>query len=115
MPASQKDFARYVDSLMEKTGGDWVKMAQDLTRDLTVAGFSCNPMTKAFKCVRFGCKKKFLGRGSLLQWSVGMKPDRERGVTYAPSFIDYGWLLNCVPHKDLKMAEQRFLRGEPVE
>lgn len=102
-------------SLMERTGGDWSKAAQDLTRDLMRAGFSCNPRTKAFNCIRLGCKKRLLGRGSLLQWQVGVKPDRERGVTYAPSFIDYGWLLKCVPDKDLKMAEQRFLRGEPVE
>lgn len=111
MPASQDEFDRYVRSIEDGTGGDRANMIQHLTR----AGFSCNPISKAFNCVRLGCKKRFLGRDSLLQWQVGQKLDREQGLAYAPFFVDYRSLLKCVAEKDLKAAEQRFLRGEGVE
>ncbi|MDP9810199.1 hypothetical protein J2W42_003060 [Rhizobium tibeticum] len=82
---------------------------------LSSAGFSCNAFPGPFKCVKLDCEQSAFGRGALLQWYVGIKPNRSGGVVFAPSYINYGALMECPAETDVKEMEQRVLNGEGVE
>ncbi|EJC69849.1 hypothetical protein Rleg5DRAFT_5647 [Rhizobium leguminosarum bv. viciae WSM1455] len=114
LPLVLDDYRAFVHKLAAEVNGNEAAMATKL-RNL---GFSCIPVTKsaAFACVRFGCQKRIIGRGSLLQWTV----NRSNVILGEPGFdgvaVNYLWAARCIPMNDIEEAQQRFLSGHsPIE
>ncbi|MDO3434494.1 hypothetical protein QWJ46_17595 [Rhizobium sp. CBN3] len=114
LPLALNDYKAFVQKLATEVHGNEAAMVMKL-RGL---GFSCFPSSesRAFACVRFGCQKRIIGRGSLLQWTV----NRSDAILGKPGFdgvaINYSWAARCIPMKDIEEAQQRLLSGRsPIE
>ncbi|PZM10447.1 hypothetical protein CPY51_23045 [Rhizobium tubonense] len=114
LPLVLKDYEAFVQKLADEVDGNEAAMATKL-RSL---GFSCTPGSKSvtFECVRFGCQKRSMGLGSLLQWTV-LRSDVGSGkAVFSGAAINYLWWARCIPVDDIEQAQQRFLsRHGPIQ
>lgn len=114
LPLAMNDFNAFVQKLAAEANGSRAVIAEKL-RGL---GFTCTPVSKSvqFECVRFGCRKGFWGRGSLLQWSVGEDPFRPTRNAVAGTAVNYSWVARCLPRGDIEEAQTKFLsRFTPIQ
>lgn len=113
LPLVLGDYKAFVKKLAAEVDGNEAAMATKLH----TLGFSCTPASKsvAFACVRFGCQKRIIGRGSLLQWTV--HTDVVLGKTaFDGVAVNYSWVARCIPMNDIEEAQQRFLSGHsPIQ
>lgn len=107
LPLKLKDYETFVQKLAAEVDGNEAAMATRL-RSL---GFSCTPVSKsvAFECVRFGCQKRIIGPGSLLQWTVNRRDVVAGKTVFSGAAINYSWLARCIVTNDIEDAQQRFL------
>lgn len=107
LPLDLKDYETFVQKLAAEVDGNEAAMAARLGS----LGFSCTPVSKsvAFACVRFGCQKRFIGRGSLLQWTVNRRDVVAGKTVFSGGAVNYSWLERCVVTNDIEAAQQRFL------
>ena len=107
LPVNLKDYETLVQKLAAEVDGNEAAMATRL-RSL---GFSCTPVSKpvAFQCVRFGCQKRIVGPGSLLQWTVNRRDVVAGKTVFSGGAINYSWLARCIVGNDIEAAQQRSL------
>jgi len=110
-----KDYETFVQKLAGEVDGNEAAMATRL-RSL---GFSCTPVSKsvAFECVRFGCQKRIIGPGSLLQWTCEQAgcSSREDGIPRRSSqLFVVGTLHRHERHRGCTAALPFLPRSKPL-
>ncbi|MGO4564250.1 hypothetical protein AB4Z52_04145 [Rhizobium sp. 2YAF20] len=103
---------------MQKLAADVDGNEAAMATKLRSLGYSCTPVSKsvAFECVRFGCQKRIMGLGSLLQWTVDRSEVASGKTVFSGAAINYSWWARCIPMDDIEQAQQRFLsRHGPIQ
>jgi hypothetical protein len=107
LPLAMDEYEAFVERLATELKGNEAAMGAKLH----ALGFSCTLVDKSiqFECVRFGCQKRGIFPGSLLQWTVRKSSLKSKTATFSGSAMSYGWLRGCIPMNELQEEQQRFL------
>jgi hypothetical protein len=110
LPLAVNEYKAFVEKLAAEVDENDAAIA---TR-LRALGFSCTPTSKSvvLRCVRFGCQKRGILPGSLLQWTVQRGSPESRTAAFSGAAMTYSWLHSCIPKTELLEAQQRFLSGD---